>query len=419
MDDKQKAREFIAKLQSHAFLEMGGFPDLQSEVFKSINNEYYAKESKDHLGQIYSDDMRGFDDFRRSFLAEPDRDHSNKELSLSFFSPELREQLRRLQPNDIASTEVDMTEALRIWETELPTQFENPSYYRIMLIIKQYVEKAIDRLSLNVPSALIGTLPHGDLNAKVTKAPDTDTFVILFQYGFFEYLIEAIALVEQYMRLDKTKNKSVKLDAKIKFAKLTLSYFLDGKLSDEARVHRSLDKSISIGLQVTKINPIMIFAFGHEYGHLINGHLPSKSSLSVKERWEQELEADLRGYQILLNNTQDSFPVIVPVVAVDLFITLLSVLDQSREILINGEIRNTISKSASHPSLLVRRKAFQLLVEHSLPEDISKPIITACGIYGLALMEMSEYLQQQLINAYSDGRRLQAIWTTPIANIFK
>ena len=227
---------------------------------------------------------------------------------------------------------------------KLPTCYENPLiYYMIDQYVKK-VEKARRQLKLPLKSPpRYGSLPTSDINAYTYPAvTDKDVIdkrdsVIGFnvQLFMFAYQMTKVTLPtidvrgdpnSGKVRIDFSHDTAIRAiesnpDLKINFTMALLEFLQIVAASTEP-----LDRKFDADLMAFTIS-IELFAVAHEYGHLIKGHTfqgtrslklnpgnaevtkPLESLVAVRS-WQQELEADSIGIQllnqILKNNISDS-----------------------------------------------------------------------------------------------------------------
>lgn len=125
------------------------------------------------------------------------------------------------------------------------------------------------------------------------------------------------------------------------------------------------------------LNSFELFIVGHEYGHVLAGHLDGSCSMKkiasykfnlIETNWNNEYEADSIGLRLLLNSLDNSNLAPYCYVGPELFFLLIDLLSRISSYMINGtEIRDQGSKS--HPPAINRKIEIQKHFEHSLNCD--------------------------------------------------
>ena len=107
------------------------------------------------------------------------------------------------------------------------------------------------------------------------------------------------------------------------------------------------------------------FIIGHEYGHVIKGHLNERMKRTIKIKdenldvitlnWEQEYEADEFGMFLNIACTKEGENLIIPIISAQLFFSVIDIIEKSISILQTGTIINRKSESHPPPGLRVKK----------------------------------------------------------------
>ncbi|MGK8491260.1 hypothetical protein [Nocardia asiatica] len=118
------------------------------------------------------------------------------------------------------------------------------------------------------------------------------------------------------------------------------------------------------------------FVIGHEYGHILLGHLhktaSSRGVLPIEDvgtltySWKQELEADFIGMVLAINCT-DEYPVELSFLGISLFFDALDVMDRAVSLLETGD--ENVRQLGSHPPSYLRRRRLRESLEQLARAD--------------------------------------------------
>ncbi|MGY1638201.1 hypothetical protein ACI78V_16270 [Geodermatophilus sp. SYSU D00742] len=264
------------------------------------------------------------------------------------------------------------------------SRYEHPERYAEMLDIAEVVYFTAHGVFRNqqLPKwPLVATLPRGELNAVTMRAPGSDQCVIFFYadlLSFLKQLCGAIALAMP-MQTDPENHRSRILDdrdsiaAKVaaescameRFADLLVKYASRGALTmlnipndAVAWPHNAIANDLYLAMEM--------FIFGHEYGHVFEGHFddpqtPVKGLHGVDAEeleydWTQEYYADAHGVALAMRslsaNRYDDYSVrFAGVVA---FFTAMEMFERGRALLSSGD-ENRV-EWGSHPPAANRRR---------------------------------------------------------------
>lgn len=213
-----------------------------------------------------------------------------------------------------------MTEHIRN-NRETPSRFEDPAWYELMVYLSKEIESCADKLPFRIPNRpVFGTLPSHRVNAMSIALPQSNEYLIVFESQMFNFLNSMSKIVARAIpfkgsegefslfspddiNVDKTYIDNVCITDL--FSEVILSYLSQGKSEHGYLLEEKYELLANGLLQYSEI-----FVLGHEYGHIIAGHLSKgkKQAISLygKKLEEvvfdmvQELEADNIGLGIML-----------------------------------------------------------------------------------------------------------------------
>ena len=210
-----------------------------------------------------------------------------------------------------------MTETQRI-----ATSYEAPHWYNIILKLSGEIDKAANDAAIPVPShPLLGTLPIGQINAMTIRVPGTDEFVIIFDWQLFLFALLLSKAVVRALPLVSTEDGSFQIridsdgirsrtdsDPSVvgRFLEVVMAYAVAGDPGFAPQYFPEPQYS----LLAARLRDCMeLFVMGHEYAHIILGHLTSANGAvlarmnnaeEVAYSWQQEYEADMLGANLMM-----------------------------------------------------------------------------------------------------------------------
>jgi hypothetical protein len=277
---------------------------------------------------------------------------------------------------------------------------------------------------------VLGTLRSGRVNAMAVAVPNSEEFIILFEdglFGFANLLTKAVFkaipvdedseekmsfstdVKEWLAQLDRDPNPVIRL-----FDALT-AYLLQGHphqakpyLMDTPRMH----------LASTLRTSMEVFVLGHEYGHIVSGHLSrknlKKSRVGVDQaevialNQMQEIEADQKGLELMMNvNLMKNFDLSLSFWGADFFFACIDIIEQSASLIRYGEKRETFVDT--HPPTNFRREAVREMLRLSAPNDFAAPIKLADNLQFM-LNRMFAEIEPLLVKLHKEGHRLAPGW---------
>jgi hypothetical protein len=168
------------------------------------------------------------------------------------------------------------------------------------------------------------------------------------------------------------------------------------------------------------------FVMGHEYGHLVAGHLtdadrraglvPGSQEVDALEySWLQELDADARGLVLGVNALQKAKQVDLGLAfaGVDLFFSTMDVMDRAVALLRTGE--ETTLTLGSHPPAQLRRQAAREALRRLTPPEGAKAVEAAVGLADAqahAVEQLWAYTREAILRARQAGWQAAGRWRT-------
>ncbi len=288
---------------------------------------------------------------------------------LEYQMEEIKENAKHLSFEDIQKELKEIVEYLEQRKNApIPSKFQDKITYSIIEPKLKEIAHAATSLGVkNTPDIILGTLYTERVNAAAIRIRKTGEYIIAFESQLFSFLNRFTKIIVQALP-EKTSNDPDKFEfsflktdvekhikehpiIKTLFADLILSYVLRGNVNQAQNFKLDYGRYIN-GTYILRATEL--FVMGHEYGHIVKGHLQPKlnseieianiSADEIERKWEQEYEADSLGLFFMIK-------------------ILHEIVDKARSIKRFGN-ENRSNGSESHPPAKLRRenlrKAFRM-----------------------------------------------------------
>ncbi len=307
----------------------------------------------------------------------------------------------------------------------IPTKFENPFYYNVLISIQSEIVNAIvslDEYKNNpyINNIYVGTLPSGLVNARAVAVPGSENKLILFDNEFFTFaslfakvVARAIGPMKSNISNFSISRESIILnltkddDTPKRLVELIYMFFVNGKPGSASAY--TLEDEYFYMSELLR-NSLESFAMGHEYGHIISGHLSDKTNThetnfgdnkanEFNKSWEDEYVADFHG--AILSSTalqSNSLSLGNSFIGFDFFMMAATFIERCISVLNRGSVVNLVlfpeMSADSHPPAALRMRTFHERLTKNIPEsthfqalDFGKSISNAIDVlwFGVAV----------------------------------
>lgn len=317
---------------------------------------------------------------------------------------------------------------------DMPTRFEEPFTYAIIMDLARDIEDAASRLSYFVPSRpIIGTLSFSCVNALALAVPSSNEYLIIFTTGLFEFLHRMSMIITQAMPFvgderDGRRSVNPKLvernieanpDIVERFYEAFYAYLVLGDMGfAEPWDINKYAGGYSEGIR----EPMALFLMGHEYGHIICGHIPHCKTVASKVGTEtiekltpsqqQEYEADWTGAWLTLaamNAKRNDLA--WSCLGFSLFFSCYELLENGLSILKTGEMGNY--QCDTHPPTLYRRSMLWngLRKSPTLPKSKLDSAMRAAEKMHINMNQLWIRTTPKLRKLYEDGVKPAEKWS--------
>jgi len=365
-------------------------------------------------------------------------------------SPKAEEKLAQFQMS--LDNTLDYAAAIQLVRSatrndELPTPYEMPMFYNLLLAYAADLETAATHLQKSLSfNPLIGTIPSGRLNAMAVSVPNTDEFLILFEAGLFGFLnllskvfASVLTLPSAEERIQLNLEGAVEpTDADVKhFVEAFASYVVDGH---PMLVEPWLPEKRIMPIHTMLLTAIELFVMGHEFGHVIEGHFDKKtitksaiadtSTDECLRDWRQELSADLRGLELSLKACElRQIDIRMAFVGATMFFDCARLLEITIAVLSTGDkwmqcerdkinlLRDTFDQKqyaariiGSHPPPMLRQERLKEIFSQSFPKAWYKATLVIADRVSEIAIDLWSRTLPTFVRMHAAGIRPSRIW---------
>ena len=313
---------------------------------------------------------------------------------------------------------------------KLPTTFQDQGQWAIVSGLQAQIVDAENHLGMNIDRPVsVGTLPSGEVNAITLAVPASSEILIVFEHGLFHFIFllsKAVARAFPLGSYDATIDKSefsaspseirdeIASNPEIvqRFQDVLLAYLLEGK---PHRATPYILPQTHVGLAGSICTGAELFVMGHEYGHVIAGHVDTqqriKSTLGgqavarIPYAWKQELEADTIGLSLAFDAMRSSgFDAASSYWGPDFLVGALDLVEKGISLLGSGSTES--GGSQTHPPPETRRAVLRTKFARSFSQDS----IEASTIFEMILDDLWDRSAHVISRLHSEGRRPEDSW---------
>lgn len=310
----------------------------------------------------------------------------------------LEEDLSRLSPEQLKFYSYKLKSDLDKKYVEVPTEYEDPLTYNIMMELSRDI-KSVAPKKIDDSRVQFGTLPLGPVEALHIAVPDSTEHLIILESELFYFCNMISKVISTACPIREITYKPTAAGTKERW----ISYSLDLKdVENNLNMNGAVLKHfIEIFLayliygSVTKApgyivpeeyfrpyvsfrHGMELFAMGHEYAHILSGHLNIDQYIErniaghkVKEiphTWAMELLADATGAMMMIDAMFKNYRVDISLSYADteLFLQSLSLLERATKITKNESPMD----DGTHPPLMRRRDELRGFMKKIYGDDV-------------------------------------------------
>ena len=364
------------------------------------------------------------------------------EQQAEFDEAELRRILKQTHLRDVTAnlnlSEDEYVELLvdnrRRILAQLPTRFEDPDYYMLISGIAEDIEKTLQDNGRTLPlNPLFGTLPTGRVNGFAAAVPNSQYRVIMLEdgmFGFANLMCKAVAM--SFPEIESEKEGGLRFSTDPDDVKKMLRdkpeiarRFLDAVSAYLVHGHPHHAQPYAAPRGAMYVGSILrdsmeTFVVGHEYGHVVAGHLGAATSRcamvadvdveTISTDWMQEFEADALGLESMLGVRQAAgYDLAMSFWGADAFFGCIDVVERAISILEYGEERPWVADT--HPPTKERRRFQREMIKLSLPNEpaVDRALDLAAHLE-TAIDSLWAMVRPAFLAMHRDGLRPTAGW---------
>lgn len=252
----------------------------------------------------------------------------------------------------------------------------------------QKVYKTVEKLNYDLKDIpYFGTAISSEYNAFACSPPNSDEKLIVFESELFiianlfsKIIAKSIPLEDKGKNIGFNLNES-SLDAHLKTNKEVYEAFFDlmyntSFLGEPSKTKQYFIEPLYTNLYLQFLNSFEIFVAGHEFGHIIAGHLNNSSSIKtickkeidlIETNWKEEFEADAIGLNILINSLDSTNLSPFCYAGADLFFSLLDIDERVYNFIKKG-VDKKDEGSQTHPPAGERKKHIRYYLNNVLKD---------------------------------------------------
>lgn len=194
-----------------------------------------------------------------------------------------------------------------------------------------------------------------------------------------------------------------------RFCELVRAYMLEGHPD---RAPRWLPRKSHLALHGTLLSVMELFLIGHEYGHVLLGHLDAPAPAEPGERHRLEHQADAAGLvgTARVLHAEDTDPVNA-LLGAHLFIRTTDIMERCLALLSGEDPAKQGEDTASHPCG-AKRVAFlaHTLAPVELGEDLASAAREMCSFYDVILDDFAHTAENQAAALHRAGFQPHPVW---------
>ncbi|NEK59911.1 hypothetical protein GCU56_18815 [Geodermatophilus sabuli] len=317
---------------------------------------------------------------------------------------------------------------------ECPTKYEHPTSYKIAKDLAVSIRQTGGRILRSAPEwPTIATLPTGRVNAMTVRVPGSAAKAILFESSFFTFanlLSKAVAAAMPYADRGDGDYLSFSSDPENikrrissepgvaeRFFQAVAAY---ARFGDPSRAPQ-----YALGWPHSHLAPVFresmeLFVLGHEYGHVIAGHLDPQSTPDIPAEgdfaadeleysWRQEIVADHFGSVLsVAAMSSDGYDAALSASGGDLFFSAMDVMDRAVSLLRYGD--ESAQKLGSHPPATMRREMLRRGWSEYMDEAQAQSAVALADSVQVATGLLWERARKRLVDQYGPGSGVDTSW---------
>lgn len=315
-----------------------------------------------------------------------------------------------------------------------PTRFEDPFTFLLLEARATDLEEVAEEIGAKlVARPVLGTLPHGQFNALAIEVPGATEHLVVFHRGVFGLINLVAKAVAATLPPTDPKHAGVSFDLDRervmhalrrdgtpaqRLADFLVGYILAGH-PHAAEQYFLRQPSATLAALLARGG--QLFVLGHEYGHIVAGHLEHSAhserrlgprSVDVlRPDWRLEYEADDIGMRFALASlrTKSRLDLALSYCGIDLVFSALALVERALATLIHGAPAENAG-SDTHPPPALRRNVLRSRVGE-LPDcaAVSGALTLSANVEAV-LELMWTRIEPIFVRLHAEGTPPSPIW---------
>lgn len=314
------------------------------------------------------------------------------------------------------------------------SKYQDPAWHDLLSQLTSQIHKVLAERGTDIaPRPIFGSLPTGRVNGMALKVPRSDDFLIIIEEGLFGFANLAAKAVSRVFPFKGTADGMLKFSTDEKdvddefrrhpeicerYRELLFAYLVGGHphLATPYLPEKNYDTISSLLREAMEL-----FVVGHEYGHLLCGHLESEGTKramlgneaadEVATNWHEEFEADIRGLELMIAAMQNKgMDLSLSFWGADFFFGCIDSIERAVSILQTGAVATQLS--TTHPPTAMRREMLYTVLTNAVPEGAAEGPLSLARTVQSILDRLWDSCEPYLLHAHASGVELAPAWRT-------
>jgi hypothetical protein len=315
-----------------------------------------------------------------------------------------------------------------------PSRFENLNWYGLLTNLIKKIEKIIEKEGYSIDNYLFGSLYSGRLNGIACPVENSRYKLILIEnglFGFANLICKVLAncfplkvdINSKQIYISQELDQCFKeidsiQDIRLRLWDLICAYLIGGEPN---LAKQYIIQNDHFFLYEGLLNSFEFFVLGHEFGHIIAGHLNNESYnllpiteneiKEISKNWRDELEADLIGLRLSFFTMQsEGYDNQQSLCGSELFFSSVELIENSIDILKYGQIKPLNRMLTTHPPIAIRRKSILDELMNSTQGAVLIPYLKLSKMIEKIIEKLWEYIEPSLQLLHERNVKLAKIW---------
>ena len=320
-----------------------------------------------------------------------------------------------------------------------PTDYED-------LLKYQKIVRTVDSLRLVVADKeplvdywpLIATMPSGSVNAITYRVPRSNESIIIFESELLDFIERLCTVVSMTLAFERAEDKwgfsfrendiirmiDANREIVSAFLELLVAYVVHRQPSRAALYDSG--NFVSRSMADILRDATNCFILGHEYAHILLGHMRNESIASrrimmldadeVIYGWQLEHAADFWGLRLAIEagDRVSKWGVELSYAGAELFFGALDVMDRATSLLSSGDESAQRLGFGSHPPPALRREVLRAAIKEMISENLASGALVFGQGIEFIMQELWRATKHAVIDERTRGVGVASSWAGPL-----